>query len=585
MLLLLSGLGVLLLRAVWLEVFQQDWLQKQADKRQMRVVSVPPYRGMIVDRHGEPLAVSSPVEAISCDPQKILHKREKLRQGYENSRSTGEGDDAQLAEIKYLKFEESLRTLAESLHLEKSALTKKLQAARHKHFLYLARQLEPEVAERIMELDLPTVATTQEYRRFYPMAEMVAHVVGFTDIDGRGVVGVERSMDGKLAGKPGKKRVVRDGRGRLIENIEELERMVPGLSVQLTIDRRIQYTAYKELKKQVYRLNAQSGSVVVLDAHSGEILAMANMPGFNPNNRRALKAWNYRNRAVMDSFEPGSTMKPLTIAAALNARVIDSNVNIDTSPGFLDFGNYVVRDPADLGTMSLAKILARSSNVGASKVALLTPMREHWMFLSRLGFGQAPNAGFPSEAPGSLTHYSKWVKVDHASLGYGYGLSVNLLQMAHAYSIFATGGLQYPVSIIKSDDKKIPQRILSESNANAVLHMMEAVVQPKATGKLAKVGGYRVAGKTGTAYKVINKKYRKDKRIVSFIGVAPITNPKVVVAVMLDDPKLEHTGGKAAAPVFARIMAQTLRVLDAPPDKYMEEIHQAEIHKKQEATL
>ncbi|CAA6816281.1 MAG: Cell division protein FtsI [Peptidoglycan synthetase] (EC [uncultured Thiotrichaceae bacterium] len=565
LMLLLIGLGVLLARSIWLEVFQQGWLKEKADKRQVREVVVPPYRGMILDRHGDPLAVSSPVKGVSCDPKRIMAHRDDLISNYDSThRETVQGRSA---ETKFLEFEESLRALAGELRLSKDALLEKLRKSRTKRFIYLARQLEPEISERILSLDIMTVKSDQEYRRFYPASEMFAHVVGFTNIDGRGTEGVERFMDEKLAGQSGKERVVRDGKGRLIEKVEQLEKMLPGQDIQLSLDRRIQYVAYKELKKQVARLKAKAGSVVVLNPHTGEILAMANMPGFNPNNRRELKAWNYRNRAVADAVEPGSTFKPLAVAAALDAKVIQPNSLINTSPGYIKFGSYRVRDHADLGTMSLAKILARSSNVGASKVAMKMSPRQYWMFLNRLGLGQVPGSGFKNEAQGRLTHYKNWAPVDHASLGYGYGVSVSLLQMAKAYTVFATGGVLKPVSILKRDTQPQGQRVLSVRDANAVLGMMESVVHKRGTGVLAKVAGYRIAGKTGTANKLIDKRYRKDKLVTSFIGVGPVTQPRLVVAVMIDEPKLGASGSEAAAPLFSKVMNQALRVIDAAPDK------------------
>ncbi len=578
MMLLFAGLGVLLFRAAWIEVFQQGWLKEKADKRQIRVVTVPPYRGMILDRSGEPVAVSSPVRSVSCNPKKLLAKRRVLMDAYETDNATEQ--ESQRARNKFLEFEELLVALAHELRIEKSDLMKKLQKFRTKHFMYLGRQLEPEVADRIVSLELPDIQTTQEYRRFYPSSELFAHVVGFTNIDGKGTEGIERFMDAELGGQAGKNRIIRDGRGKLIENVEQMEQMIPGQDVQLSIDRRIQYVAYKELKKQVFRLKAQAGSVVVLDVHTGEILAMANMPGFNPNNRSALKAWNYRNRAVVDAFEMGSTLKPFTIAAALDSGVIGIDSAINTSPGYMDFGTYRVRDPADLGSLSLSRILARSSNVGASRVAMKMRPQDYWMFLSRIGLGRVSASGFDNESPGHLLHYKKWAKVDQAVLGYGYGVSLTLLQIAQAYTIFGTGGILHPVSILKKSQTELTkgQRVLSPEVAGAVLKMMESVIIDKrGTGEKAAVEGYRVVGKTGTAYKHINKKYRKDKRIVSFVGLGPVSDPRVVVAVVLDQPKLDATGGKAAAPLFSKIMAQALRVVDATPDKGENSMFQAQL--------
>ncbi|MCK5901807.1 MAG: penicillin-binding protein 2 [Cocleimonas sp.] len=560
---LLFLIGVLLLRAGYLEIFQQQWLQKQADKRQMREVSVPPYRGMIVDRNEESLAISSPVDSVWCNPRKLFRVRADLLAATGNVVEK----EALLAKARLNKLDSGLQKMAELLKIDFTKLQKKLEKNKRRKFMYLARQIPPELSKDISDLALPSFHSTSEYRRFYPMGEALSHVIGFTNIDDKGVEGIERSMNAHLAGVSGRKRVVRDGRGRLIENIEQIKKMIPGQQVMLSIDKRIQFQAYRELKGQVYRMNAKAGSVVVLDAYTGEILAMANMPGFNPNVRSELEPYRYRNRAVMDAFEPGSTMKPLTIAAALEERVIGADILIDTSPGYMKMGKTMIRDPINYGSMTLDRILAKSSNVGVSKVALLMKPSGQWKFLSRVGLGRKPNAGFPNEAQGTLTYYDKWGHVDRASLSYGYGASVSLLQIAHAYTAFATEGILYPLSILKREKKIAGQRVMKIENANAVLRMMRAVVQKKATGKKATIEGYHVAGKTGTAYKFINKRYRKDRKVVSFIGLAPASDPRIVVAVMINEPRVKHaTGGRIAAPIFAKIMASTLRILDIPPD-------------------
>jgi len=563
MLILLAGIAVLLGRAAYLEIFQQEWLKKQAGKRQLRTVLVPPYRGMIIDRNGESLAISSPAESITLNPRKIL----RLQKDLQKMSNSDDAVEAEVAKSNLETLKENLAQVEEILGMAPGILQEKLQGMSGKSFYYLARQLEPEKAQKIADLNVPGLYSKREYKRFYPMGETTSHVVGFTDTDDGGIEGIERLLNDRLAGHPGKNRVIRDGRGRLVENIEEMETMVPGETVQLSLDHRIQYAAYKLLKGEIYKLSAKSGSVVVLDAATGEVLALANMPGFNPNNRKSFKPYNYRNRAVVDAFEPGSTLKPLTIAAALEARVIGRNVSIDTSPGFYHIGKIVIRDPINYGTLSLSRILAKSSNVGASKIALLMKSKDHWKFLNRVGFGRRPDAGFFSETDGNLPYYDEWGKVDRASHGYGYGISASLLQIAQAYSVFATGGILNPVTVFKRHAKPLGQRVMSEVNAKAVLKMMEAVVQPKATGKNAMIDGYHVAGKTGTAYKLINKHYSKKHKIVSFIGIAPATDPRIVVAVMIDDPKVKKvSGGRLAAPLFAKIMSNALRVLDIAPD-------------------
>lgn len=576
MLALLVVIGILLLRAAWLEIFQQEWLQKQADKRQLREVVVPAYRGMILDRHGEPMAISSPVESLWCNPQDLLKAREKLQKQYELTRKVtdatvgndgAEADEAhELAATDFARLESGFRAIEKALAMPEGGLLKKLVDAGDKHFLYLGRHLPLEVAQSIKDLGLPEIGSTREYRRYYPLAETAGHVVGMTNLDDDGIEGIEKAKDSLLGGKNGKTRVVRDANGRLVESVVRLEEMQPGQDVYLSIDRRIQYLAYKELKTRVSELNAKAGSVVVLDAHSGEILAMANVPSFNPNNREAIEPYLYRNRAVTDKSEPGSTLKSLTIAAALEARVLGADVEINTSPGKINFGKYVVKDPKDYGSVSLPMLLAKSSNVGASRVALLMDARQHWMFLSRLGFGRAPDAGFSGETQGKLTNYAQWGKVDRASHGYGYGLSTSLLQLTRAYGPLAANGLLMPTNIYKVEQAGQPQQVMAPETARAVLRMMEAVVQKGGTGEKAMVDGYRIAGKTGTAYKYINNSYRDDRYLTSFIGIAPASRPRLVVSVQIDEPKVDDSGGRAAAPVFAKVMAESLRLLDIPPD-------------------
>ncbi len=562
MLLLLLGISVLLVRAAYLEVFQQDWLKSQAGKRQLRTLTVPPYRGMITDRNGEALAISSPVSSIHVDPRKLADAKRELEKI-----SLEDNANGALAKQNLELLDEKLKGVEQILGMKDGSLNEKLEKVSGKRFHYLGRQVEPEKAQEIADLGIPAIDVKREYRRFYPMAETTSHVVGFTDIDDNGIEGVERAMDLRLAGQSGRNRVIRDGRGRLVENIEEIKTMVPGEDIQLSLDHRIQYAAYKLLKGEVFKLNAKSGSVVVLDTLTGEVLAMANMPGFNPNDRTEMKAYQYRNRAVVDTFEPGSTLKPITIAAALEARAIGQDVSIETSPGKFKVGKVTIKDPKDYGSMTLSRILAKSSNVGASKIALLMKSSEHWKFLNRMGFGRKPDAGFYSEAEGKLAYYDKWGKVDRASHGYGYGVSTSLLQMAHAYTVFATEGVLYPVSIYKQEAQPLGQRVMSADNANSVLAMMRSVVNKNATGKYAAIDGYHVAGKTGTAYKLIKNRYSKDHLIVSFVGMAPATNPRLVVAVMIDEPKVEKaSGGRLAAPLFSKIMANSLRIMDIAPD-------------------
>ena len=559
---LLAGMAVLLVRAGYLEIFQQTWLQAQADKRQMRTMTIPPYRGQIVDRNNDALAISSPVETIWADPRKFWDVRNDLRKAIakKDEKSAEAQDELDDLDVNLVKAEELLG-------MKSGSLTKSLMDNKLKRFVRLAAQAPPELAQDIADLKIPAIGSHSEYRRFYPMAESVAHVVGFTNIDDVGVEGIELSMNKELAGQAGEKRVIQDGASRLIEDVEQIKRMIPGQDVQLSIDRRIQYQAYKVLKEQVHQLSAKAGSVVVLDARTGEVLAMANMPGFNPNARGSLKPENYRNRALMDAYEPGSTLKPLTLAAALEARVIGPNVSIDTNPGKLKLGKTTIADPRNYGTLTLDKVLAKSSNVGASKIALLMDAKDHWMFLNRVGFGLRPDSGAPAETSGGLSYYDSWGPVDRASHGYGYGVSVSLLQLAQAYTIFANEGMMYSAKLLRLVGEPVGQRIMKPENARAVLRMMTAVVKEGATGRYAMIDGYTVAGKTGTAFKYINKKYRKDRKVVSFVGLAPASDPRLIVAIMMDEPRVERaTGGRLVAPMFSKIMSSSLRVLDIPPD-------------------
>ena len=587
---LLALLGILLIRAIWIEVFQQEELQRKADARQTKDVIVPAYRGMILDRNNEPLAVSSPVVSIAVNPKELLKVREEWRhEDAVNAQTPAPKPPENTLETttsvtpdtisttlqsptsvsRFIQLETVLRRIEQELELADGELLQRLEGAGNKSFFYLGRQLTPETADALLASNLPKtvkIEVEQGYRRFYPLGETAGHVLGLTNLEGNGIEGIEQTQNTLLAGKNGKKRAVRDGKGRLVENVESLEDMQPGQDVRITLDRRIQYLAYRELKNRIVELNAKSGSLVVLDAHTGEILAMANYPSFNPNNRKDLEPNLYRNRAVTDKAEPGSTIKPLTLAAALESRAIGPDVEINTSPGKLHFGKYIVKDKKDYGTISLPTLLAKSSNVGASRVALLMNPRDHWFFLTKVGFGRVPDAGLSGETPGKLTNYTEWSKVDRASHGYGYGLSVSLLQLAHAYAPFAANGVLLPVTVNVREKPVQGQQVMTPENARAVLRMMEAVVRAGGTGEKAMVEGYRIAGKTGTAYKFINNAYRDDRYLTSFIGIAPASRPRLVVAVQIVEPKIEDSGGLAAAPVFSKVMAEALRLLDIPPD-------------------
>jgi len=539
LLLTLFGLAfaALVLRAVDLQVLKRGFLQDQADARHLRTVSIPAHRGMILDRNGEPLAVSTPVDSVWANPQELAGAREFLP------------------------------ALARLLGMEVDELQGRLARRADREFVYLRRQVNPTVAAQLRALDAPGVYLQREYRRYYPDGEVAAHVVGFTDIDDRGQEGIELAYDDWLRGEPGAKRVLKDGRHHVIENVERIRPARPGRDLTLSIDRRIQYLAYRELKAAVQKHKARSGSVVVLDARSGEVLAMVNQPSYNPNNRARIRPAHLRNRAVTDVFEPGSTMKPLTIACALESGRYRPDTAIETSPGLFQVGVNTVRDMHDYGRLDVTGVIRKSSNVGAAKIALSLPAEDLWSVLARAGFGQVTASGFPGEASGLLMDWRRWHPIEQATLAFGYGISVTPLQLAKAYTLFAADGRLRPVSLLRVEEVARGEPVLSPQVARAVRTMMETVVQPGGTATAAQVAGYRVAGKTGTVHKSVAGGYAEDRYNSVFVGLAPASRPRLVAVVMISEPQAgEHFGGKVAGPVFSRVMAGALRLLNVAPD-------------------
>ncbi len=537
--LFLIGMGLLAARAVELQVFQHDFLHKKALSSHTRVVEIPAHRGEILDRQGEPLAISTPVDSIWVDPRKIeLTPR-------------------------------AIKGLATLLGLRETDLVEKIEAARDKGrgFLYLKRQLTPEVAKAVLDLKIAGVGKQREYRRYYPMGEVFSHVVGFTGIDDEGLEGIELAYDGWLRGEPGRKRVVREGRGGVIEDVELIAPARPGKSLTLSIDGRIQYLAYRELKAAIKRHRAESGSVVVLDPKTGEVLAMVNQPAFNPNDLRQRKGSRTRNRAVTDVFEPGSTAKPFTIAAALESGKWRVDSTIDTGPGHYRVSGYTIKDSKNLGKIDLGGIISHSSNVGASKVALeLEPVDLYTVF-ERVGFGTSTGSGLPGEVGGVLRNWAQWYRLDQATLSFGYGFSVTALQLAQAYAVIAADGMRNPVTLVKGQASDEPQQVMSADTARKVRAMMERVVQPSGTGYRAAIEGYRVAGKTGTAKKLVGGSYSEDAYTAVFAGMAPAGDPRLVAVVVVHAPRAGgFYGGEVAAPVFSKIMTRALRILNVTPD-------------------
>jgi len=536
LLVLLAAFAVLLGRAVYLQGLNNDFLRERGEARYARVLEMTAHRGIITDRHGEPLAVSTAVESVWASP-----------------------DDVQVAP-------EQERQLAKLLGLSAAELRKRLEE-KSRDFVYLRRQMPPDEAATVMRLHVPGIFLQREYRRYYPAGEVASHLVGFTSVDEAGQEGLELAQQKWLAGKPGSRRVIKDRLGHIVEDVEGIRAPQEGRDLRLSIDSKIQYLAYRELKNAVLSNKARAGGIVVLDAKNGEVLALANYPSYNPNNRETRDPGRYRNRAVTDLFEPGSTLKPFTAAAALASGQYTPDTVIQTAPGRLEIGRQVIHDAHPNGALTVAQVIQKSSNVGAAKMALAMPKEKLWATLSGAGFGTLPQSGMPGEVAGRLRSHSTWLPIEQATLSYGHGISVSLLQLARAYTIFTSDGELMPVTVLPSTTPPTPQRVVKPAAALAVRRMLETVTQPGGTAPKAQVTGYRVGGKTGTAHKLENGGYAPDKYVSSFVGFAPVSDPRLIVAVMIDDPRAgAYYGGVVAAPVFSSVMAGSLRLLAVPPD-------------------
>ncbi|MEW6647769.1 MAG: penicillin-binding transpeptidase domain-containing protein [Pseudomonadota bacterium] len=540
---LLAVLGlatvVLMWRVVDLHVFNREFLQHQGDARALRVVEVAAHRGMITDRHGEPLAISTPVESVWANPKELAAARDHWK------------------------------ALARVLELPPRALEQLLAKRQEREFVYLRRHITPELAQQVMALEIPGVALQREYRRYYPAGEVFAHVVGFTNIDDAGQEGMELLHNDWLKGTPGSKRVIKDRLGRIVENVESISEPRPGQDLRLALDRRIQYLAYRELKAVVQRSQARAGSAVVLDVASGEVLAMVNQPAYNPNNRSGLSSERLRNRTVTDVFEPGSTIKPFTVAAALESGKFRPDTVIDTGSGFLRVNSRLtVRDVHNYGRIDVSRVIQKSSNVGAATMALAIKPQQLWDMFSRLGLGTMTASAFPGEATGLLTDYSRWRETERATLSYGYGLSVTALQLAQAYAALAADGRMHSVTMLPAAEQAPEtQQVMRPQIAQQVRAMLELAVEKDGTGSRAAVPGYRVGGKTGTARKVTTGGYSEDRYLALFAGFAPASTPRLAMVVVIDEPQGdEYYGGQVAAPVFGRVMSGALRLLDIAPD-------------------
>ncbi len=531
-----SALG-LLWRAVGLQLVDHGFLAKEGDARFSRVLDIAAHRGTITDRHGEPLAVSTPVDSIWVNPGELALATDQIPR------------------------------LAQALKLDREELARRITSNLDREFLYLARHRQPAEAEQIKALGIPGVYTSREYRRYYPAGEVTGHLLGFTNVDDSGQEGLELAFDHWLAGEDGAKRVIQDRYGRIVQNVEGIRPARPGRDLVLSVDLRIQYLAYRELKAAIRDQRASAGSVVVLDVDNGEVLAMVNQPAYNPNDREQIQASTYRNRAATDIFEPGSSMKPFFVAAGLASGKYDNRSIIDTSPGFFKVGVKTFEDEHDLGAIDIATVLAKSSNVGMAHIALSLPPQEIWTTLNHLGFGEVTTSGYPGESAGLLPNYSQWRPIGIVTMSHGYGLSVTPLQLAHAYATIGSFGVSRPISFLRVEGRPQGERALEAQVCRELVSMLESVVAAEGTGKLAAIPGYRVSGKTGTAWKATAGGYSTDRYMAVFGGVAPATAPRLAAIVVIDEPTAgQHQGGQVAAPVFSRIVGGALRLLAVAPD-------------------
>lgn len=534
-LLILGSFGVLIGRAFYLQTLNTDFLQEKGESRYRRDIEISASRGRIADRHGDVLAISTPMKSIWAIPPATTLTPVQARQ------------------------------LAALLETDVKQLTHKLDT--DKTFVFLRRQIPPAVADQVAALKLPGIGQDKEYRRFYPTGEMTAHMVGFTGVDDKGLEGVELAFHRQLLGQPGSRSVIKDRRGQIVEDVGSIKPPQDGKEIRLALDSKIQYLAYSHLKQAIADNNAKAGGIVVLDVRTGEILALANWPTYNPNNREGLSGSQLRNRAVTDTFEPGSTLKPFTIALGIEAGKVRSDTIINCAPGRLTIGNATISDAHPHGALSVAEVIQKSSNVGAAKIAAMLPSQKMWQMFDDVGFGQVPRLGFPGEVSGRVRPWKNWRPIEQATMAYGHGISVSLIQLARAYTAFARDGDVLPLSLTQVESSKPSgMAVFSPKTAREVRSMLEMAVLPGGTAPKAQIPGYRVAGKTGTAHKLVGGRYA-NKYVSSFVGFAPASDPRLIVAVMIDEPGAgKHYGGDVAAPVFASVMGSSLRTLGIAPD-------------------
>ena len=541
---LFAAFAALAGRALWLQGLSTQFLQAQGEIRYARTLELPATRGKITDRNGQVLASSVPVKAIWAIPDDVLEAPP-----------------------------EKIRALAGLLEMSETELRKKLDSDRN--FVYLKRQVEMEVADKIAALKIDGIDARKEYKRFYPQGEVMTHVVGFTNVEDIGQESMELAQQKTLQGATGSRRVIKDRLGHIVEDIGSIHEPHDGKDLTLSVDSKIQYIAYTQLKAAVEKFKAKAGGAVVLDVHTGEVLALANYPSYDPNDRRSLTGAQLRNRVMTDTFEPGSTLKPITVALALDTNRVTPNSYIDTGAGRYTILDRTISDTKGHGVINVAQIIEMSSNIGTSKIALGMPSQEMWEMFTKVGFGQQPKWGFPGAVAGRVRPYKSWRPIEQATMSYGNGISVSLIQLARSYMMFARNGDTIPLSFQKVSEAPVGQQIIKPKTAAQMREMLETVVSGKdGTAKQAQIPGYRAGGKTGTAYKVENGRYAMPRKYIgSFVGMVPMSNPRFIIAVMIDEPTSGgHFGGQVAAPTFAAVAANALRSLNVPPDSSVTEI-------------
>lgn len=540
---LFAAFAALAVRAVWLQGVSTQFLQRQGEIRYARTLELPATRGKITDRNGQVLASSIPVKAIWAIPDDVLQAPP-----------------------------EKIRALGALLDMDEEDLRKKFDSDRS--FVYLKRQVEKDITDQIAKLDIDGIHTRKEYKRFYPQGEVMTHVVGFTNVEDVGQESMELAQQKTLVGTTGSRRVIKDRLGRIVEDIGFIRAPHDGKDLVLSVDSKIQYIAFTQLKEAVLKFKAKAGAAVVLDVNTGEVLALANYPSYDPNDRSKLSGAQLRNRVMTDTFEPGSTLKPITVALALDTNRVRPETRIDTGQGRFTIADRTISDTKAHGVMTVSEIIQHSSNIGTSKIALSMPAQEMWEMFTKVGFGQQPKFGFPGAVAGRVRPYKSWRPIEQATMSYGNGISVSVIQLARSYLMFARNGDIIPLSFQKIKEAPPGLQVISPKTAREMRAMLELVVSPTGTAPKAQVAGYRVGGKTGTAYKVENGKYAMPRKYIgTFVGMVPMSKPRFVIAVMIDEPTTkEHYGGQVAAPTFAAVASNALRAMNVPPDSAITEI-------------